>query len=77
MREEVVFDADNSEHRRHYLNFLKNNTWSACPVRFTTLEPTENVLAVIERQMLARYVEQEFHQHSAEVLPLTKSARKA
>ena len=55
------FDANNPEHRRHYYNYLKTNSWGRCPVRFVFLDDhSDNYIAVIERLMLQYYSQQEF-----------------
>ena len=56
-RPTVVFDPANKEHRSHYADFLKNNTWGKCPVRFeiNTDDASNNNLAYAMQRMLAEY----------------------
>ena len=57
----VKFDAKNPEHRKHYWQYLKNNTWGRCPVRFWfENETAENLIGIMERQILEYYSQQEF-----------------
>jgi hypothetical protein len=53
----VVFDASNKEHRAHYANFLKTNTWGNCPVRFEVRnsDASNNNLAFAMQRMLTEY----------------------
>lgn len=57
----VAFDPANKEHRRFYHQFLKENTWGRCPVRFIC--PSEHgmdLIKMIQKQMVEYYVAQEF-----------------
>ena len=57
----VAFDATNKEHRRFYYQFLKENTWGHCPVRFICPEESgSDLVKMIQRQMIDYYVLQEF-----------------
>lgn len=59
----VAFDVANKEHRRHYHDFAKNQTWGRCPVRFITLDDTGyNLFAILQRQMVEYYVNKEFRE---------------
>jgi hypothetical protein len=57
----VAFDPSNKEHRRFYHEFIINNTWGRCPVRFIC--PSEqgmDLVKMIQKQMVEYYVHQEF-----------------
>jgi hypothetical protein len=57
----VAFDPSNKEHRRFYHEFIINNTWGLCPVRFIC--PSEHgmdLVKMIQTQMIEYYVNQEF-----------------
>jgi hypothetical protein len=57
----VAFDASNKEHRRFYWEFLEENTWGRCPVRFICPEETgQDLVKMIQKQMVEYYVRQEF-----------------
>ena len=57
----VAFDAANKEHRRFYYQFLKENTWGRCPVRFICpAETGMDLVKMIQKQMVEYYVRQEF-----------------
>jgi hypothetical protein len=61
VRPTVAFDVANKEHRRHYHEFAKNNTWGRCPVRFISLEDTGyNLVAIMQRQIVEYYTTREF-----------------
>lgn len=53
----VVFDAANKEHRQHYANFLRTNSWGTCPVRFEVKgsDASNNNLAFAMQRMLTEY----------------------
>jgi hypothetical protein len=57
----VAFDPANKEHRRFYYEFLKENTWGRCPVRFICPEEAgSDLVKMIQRLMIEYYVRQEF-----------------
>jgi hypothetical protein len=57
----VAFDATNKEHRRFYYEFLEENTWGRCPVRFICPEESgSDLVKMIQRQMVEYYIRQEF-----------------
>ena len=59
-RPQVVFDASNTEHRKLAANFIKNRSWSGCPVQFIVHDPSMDLSNVIQRQLVQYYIEQEF-----------------
>jgi hypothetical protein len=57
----VAFDASNKEHRRFYYEFLEEDTWGRCPVRFICPEESgSDLVKMIQRQMIEYYIRQEF-----------------
>ena len=57
----VAFDPANKEHRRFYHQFLKENTWGTCPVRFICpAETGMDLVKMIQKQLVEFYVTQEF-----------------
>jgi hypothetical protein len=57
----IAFDATNREHREHWYNFVKDNTWGTCPVRFIVPEAHGmNLPAMIESELMKYYVDREF-----------------
>jgi hypothetical protein len=57
----VAFDPYNKDHRRYYAEYLEYSGWGACPVRFICTEDHgDNLPAMIQRIMVAYYVDREF-----------------
>jgi hypothetical protein len=56
----VAFDANNSDHRRWFAEFVKYRGWGKCPVRFMAENLEVDLVTFIEHKMLAYYVQQEF-----------------
>jgi hypothetical protein len=57
----VAFDPSNKEHRRFYYQFLEQNTWGRCPVRFICPnESGQDLVKMIQTQMVEYYIRQEF-----------------
>jgi hypothetical protein len=56
----VVFDPNNKNHRRYYYDFVETSSWGACPVRFVVPEDHGNLVAMIQRSLVAYYVSKEF-----------------
>ncbi len=57
----VAFDPHNKDHRRYYAEYLEYKGWGMCPVRFICTEDHgDNLPAMIQRIMVAYYVEREF-----------------
>ena len=59
MRPMVIFNPDDQEHRQHYANFLANNTWGKCPVRFS-IDGSDNVSHAMQRLLTEYYIAKEF-----------------
>ena len=57
----VAFDATNKEHRQWFAEFQKLGTWGKCPVRFICPEEHGDLVTLIQRKLIAYYVDQEFH----------------
>lgn len=56
----TVFDPSKQQHRSWYYNFVKTGTWGQCPVRFVVPEDHGNLITMIQRNLVAYYVTQEF-----------------
>jgi hypothetical protein len=57
----VAFNPSNKDHRRYYAEFLERGGWGHCPVRFICTEDHgDNLPALIQRILLAYYVDREF-----------------
>ena len=57
----VAFDPNNKDHRRYYAEFLERGGWGHSPVRFICTEDHgDNLPAMIQRMMVAYYVDREF-----------------
>ena len=57
----VAFDPHNKDHRRYYAEFLERGGWGHCPVRFICTEDHgDNLPALIQRILVAYYVDREF-----------------
>jgi hypothetical protein len=57
----VAFDPTNKDHRRYYAEYLEYGGWGYSPVRFICTEDHgDNLPAMIQRIMVAYYVEREF-----------------
>jgi hypothetical protein len=56
----TVFDPANQQHRAWYFDFVKSGTWGRCPVRFVVPEDHGNLVTMIQRNLVAYYVTQEF-----------------
>ena len=56
----TVFDPAEQQHRAWYYDFVKTGTWGRCPVRFVVPEDHGNLVTMIQRNLVAYYVTQEF-----------------
>jgi hypothetical protein len=56
----TVFDPADQQHRAWYYNFVKTGAWGRCPVRFVMPEDHGNLITMIQRNLVAYYVTQEF-----------------
>ena len=56
----IVFDPDIKEHREFYYQFVKNGTWGKCPYRFIVPDDQGNLVTMIQRKLIAYYVNKEF-----------------
>ena len=57
----MAFDPHNKDHRRYYAEYLEYKGWGLCPVRFICTEDHgDNLPAMIQRIMVAYYVDREF-----------------
>jgi hypothetical protein len=56
----VLFDAANKEHRQFYYQFIETGTWGRCPYRFIVPDDQGNLITMIQRKLIAYYVNREF-----------------
>jgi hypothetical protein len=56
----VVFDPDNKDHRKYYYQFVETSSWGQCPVRFVVPEDHGDLVQMIQRSLVAHYVQTEF-----------------
>jgi hypothetical protein len=57
----VAFDPNSKDHRRYYAEYLEYGGWGSCPVRFICTEDHgDNLPAMIQRILVAYYVDREF-----------------
>ena len=56
----VVFDPKKKEHRQYYHKFVHTGTWGGCPVRFVVPEDHGDLITMIQRALIAYYVNKEF-----------------
>ena len=56
----VAFDAANKDHRRYFAEFQKLGTWGRCPVRFIVADDHGDLVTLIQRRLIAHYVNKEF-----------------
>jgi hypothetical protein len=70
----TVFDPDNKEHRRWYHQFVKTKSWGHCPVRFVVPEDHGDLITMIQRTLVAYYVNREFRK-SVVPAPLVRQKR--
>ncbi len=56
----VVFDAHNKNHRRWFADFNKNYSWGKCPVRFVIDDDHGDLITMIQRKLIAYYIDKEF-----------------
>ena len=56
----VVFDPANKDHRRWFAQFQRESTWGHCPVRFVIDDDNGDLITMIQRKLIAYYVDREF-----------------
>lgn len=56
----VAFDAKDVNHRRWFAEFQRQRTWGSCPVRFLVPDEAGDLVTLIQRALIAHYVDQEF-----------------
>ena len=59
-REVVTFNLKNKEHRKEFLYFIKNNSWSQTAPKFDLEKPFLTVPDMIKFQLLSYYLTKEF-----------------
>lgn len=57
------FNPTNRDHRQWFSEFLKNNSWGHCPVRFMMDdEGGANLVGLMHNRLIEYYINQEFGQ---------------
>jgi hypothetical protein len=56
----IVFDPAIKEHREFYFDFVQTGTWGRCPYRFIVPDDQGNLITMIQRKLIAYYVNKEF-----------------
>jgi len=56
----VVFDSTNKSHRKWFAEFNRSQSWSHCPVRFVVNDDHGDLVTMIQRELIAHYVQKEF-----------------
>ena len=56
----TIFNPANKDHRRWYYRFVKTSSWGDCPVRFVVPEDHGDLVTMIQRSLVAHYVQSEF-----------------
>ena len=59
-RQYVVFDAKNRQHRQWFADFNTTGAWGRCPVRFVVNDDHGDLVTMIQRSLVAHYVQSEF-----------------
>ena len=59
----IAFDASNKEHRRWYYEFIDQNGWGHCPVRFICPDSVGggDLIMMIRNDLVKYYTNREFH----------------
>jgi hypothetical protein len=63
----TVFDPANKEHRNYYHKFVHTGTWGGCPVRFVVPDDHGDLITMIQRSLIAFYVDKEFGETPNEI----------
>jgi hypothetical protein len=61
----TVFDPGNKDHRRFFYEFQESGTWGRCPVRFVVPDDQGDLVTMIQRSLIAFYVDKEFGKKSS------------
>jgi hypothetical protein len=59
-RPTVIFDVSDKTHREWAHTFMKNRTWSGCPVQFALPVGEDNVYTMMMRLLTGYYIQKEF-----------------
>lgn len=59
-RQFVAFDAQDQQHRQWFAEFQRTGTWGRCPVRFICPDDQGDLVTLIQRKLIAFYIDQEF-----------------
>ena len=72
----VVFDPSDKLHRSYYHDFVRTSSWGHCPVRFVVPEDTGDLVTMIQRSLIAFYVNKEFKVVAKKPQPLVRQKKK-
>jgi hypothetical protein len=72
----VVFDPTNKLHRSYYHDFVQTSSWGQCPVRFVVPEDHGDLITMIQRSLIAYYVNKEFKVVAKKPQPLVRQKKK-
>ena len=62
----VAFDSKDQQHRHWFAEFQRTGTWGRCPVRFICPDEHGDLITLIQRRLIAYYIDQEFNVNMTE-----------
>ena len=65
----VVFDPNITLHRKWYAEFQEKGTWGKCPVRFMVADDAGDLVSLIQKRLIAYYINKEFGKKRARPKP--------
>jgi len=72
----VVFDPSDKRHRSYYHDFVRTSSWGGCPVRFVVPDDQGDIITMIQRSLIAFYVNKEFKTVAKKPQPLIRQKKK-
>lgn len=60
IRQAVVFDPANKEHRKLYHQFVKQSSWTGCPYNWIIDDDSTSILYMIQKKLVGYYTHKEF-----------------
>lgn len=73
----AAFDAKNKEHRRFFAEFQRRGSWGDCPVRFIVPDDGGDLVTLIQRRLIAYYVEKEFNKNENKSFKIDVKSKKS
>lgn len=73
----VAFNPQDKEHRKYFAEFQKKGTWGSCPVRFIVPDDGGDLLTLIQRRLIAYYVEKEFNKSENKSFKIDVKSKKS